>query len=409
MNKKNACIIYNGCPEAGIDLACIKEYLKLNGWNITGDYKNADLILFSACSLIVDNIKYSQKIIQTIQKNKKISSKLIITGCLPKTDPDILKNNYEGIIIEDDNLSSLLQIQENNLTYKMPVANYILTPAGRNGMFKRDLPILIRIFGAPFFVWQGYLESKFNLVNPYDQSIFYVKVATGCLGACSYCSIRKSKGTINSKSITEIISEFRTGLEKGYKKFSLIGTDVGAYGRDIDYTLIDLLSEMIKENGSYKIGIRNINPYFLKKMLNELIPIIKTQKIWYISSAPESGSNRIIKLMNRKYTIEEYKECIQKIRNSYPNIVIRTQLMVGFPGETEQDFNETIRLLNDVVFDYVEVYKFSARPETPAWDMRYQIPKYILEKRYRKLYTKALLNRTPRKIRLILTQNKLRS
>jgi tRNA A37 methylthiotransferase MiaB len=182
----------------------------------------------------------------------------------------------------------------------------------------------------------------------------------------------------------------------------LIGTDTGPYGKDLGYTLADLLKEIVKQEGNFKIGLRNVNPRYLKTMLKEFVPILESKRIWFMECAAESGSNRILGLMNRKCTIEEFKDCIQAVRTAYPGIMIRTQLMVGFPTETEQDFAETMRLLDDVIFDYAEVYKYSERPRTLAVNMEPKVPEQIKQQRFRKLYRKALLNRTPRKIKNLI-------
>lgn len=415
MEKRKACVLCNGCPENRIDSARAQKYLKENGWLITEDHTKADLILFNACALNQESTNISLKIIQKIQEEKKSGSQLIVWGCLPKIDPEALKQKYNGPTFGERELSLLDQIIDNSRQIETITANYVLPrypineSLGRGSLIRFEGSPLIRPLKGLVMKWQEHLESKLNLCIPGDPSIFYIKVATGCLGACAYCGIRKSRGTIKSKSIEKVICEFKEGLQRGFKHFSLIGTDLGAYGRDLGYTLVDLLREMIKEKGDFKIGLRNVNPHYLKKMLNELIPILKTKRIWYLSSAAESGSNRILKLMRRNYTIEKFKECIQTIRRACPDILIRTQLIVGFPTETEQDFAETMHLLDDVVFDYVEVYKFSKRPGTPAENMKGQVPEQIKKQRFLKLYAKALLNRTPRKIKRILQHHTSRS
>ena len=408
MEKGKACVLCNGCPENRVDSARVQKYLEENGWLITEDHANADLILFNACSLTQENTAISLKIIQKIQEEKKSGSQSIVWGCLPKIDPEALREKYDGPTFGERELSLLDQIIDASRPIEAITANYVLPKhpidesLGEGILMRFEGPPLIRFLKGLVVKWDSYLNSKFDLFTQGNSSVFHIKVATGCLGACSYCGIRKSRGTVRSKSITKVMCEFKEGLQKGFKYFFLIGTDLGAYGRDLGYTLVDLLKEMIKEKGDFKIGLRNVNPYHLKKMLNELIPIFKSKKIWYFSSAAESGSNRVLKLMRRNYTIEEFKECIQTIRRAFPDIIIRTQLMAGFPTETEQDFAETMHLLDDIVFDYAEVYRFSKRPGTPAENMKSQVPEKIKRQRFLKLYAKALLNRTPRSIKRIL-------
>ena len=139
-------------------------------------------------------------------------------------------------------------------------------------------------------------------------------------------------------------------------------------------------------------------------MLEDFTSILKTGKIRLIECAAESGSNRILKLMNRKYTIEEYKNCINAIRRAYPGIMIRTQLIVGFPTETEEDFKKSLRLLDELVFHYVEVYQYSGYPDIPSERIQGKVQHKTLRQRYLRLYLKAMTNRVPMKIRHILSQ-----
>ena len=207
------------------------------------------------------------------------------------------------------------------------------------------------------------------------------------------------EGLTKSKNIENVILEFQHGLKQGFKKFSLMGTDLGSYGMDSNHDLADLLNELILQEGDYKISLRNVHPYQLQKYIDRFNVALKSQKIPYLEIAAESGSNNVLKLMNRNYTIEQYKEIVKSIRKAYPPIIIRTQLIAGFPGETEQDFDETMQLLEDVVFDYVEVYEFSERPGTAAAKIEPKIPDGTKRQRFLKLSKKAILNRTGRKVR----------
>jgi tRNA A37 methylthiotransferase MiaB len=197
------------------------------------------------------------------------------------------------------------------------------------------------------------------------------------------------------------VGEFQLGLQKGYKKFSLMGTDVGSYGLDINKNLTDLLEEFTALPGDYKIYLRNLHPFHMKNNIAKFTSLLETGKIRYAEMAAESGSNHVLKLMNRQYTIEEYKSLVQAMREAYPQLILRTQLIAGFPAETDADFQETMHLLDDIVFDYVEVYEFSSRPGTSAEKIEPKIPADVKRSRFLKLYRKAVFNRTPRKIKNI--------
>jgi tRNA A37 methylthiotransferase MiaB len=181
-------------------------------------------------------------------------------------------------------------------------------------------------------------------------------------------------------------------LKKGFKEFALIGTDVGSYGRDISVDLAYLLKEIVSREGDYRIKLRNINPRFFIEMLPDLEESFKSRKIVHISSAAQSGSNRILKLMNRIYRIEDYQHAVRSVQKKFPHIHFRTQLMVGFPGETKEDFHETLMLLDSIYYDFIELYKYSPRPGTKAANLDNQLPEEIINRRHKKLYVKSLMN-----------------
>ena len=395
---KNACVVCNGCPESAIDSARVETFLKINGWNTVRDIKEADLILFRACGLTQGTTEQSTQIVKTIYNEKKRTARVIVWGCLPKIDPDALRTVYRGVTFGEKEISTLNEILQAKTPVQEVTANRV------NQIFTSNRPGLRGGLARAFDKLQIPTMNTLSLahsISP-NKSIFQIKVSTGCLGNCSYCSTRISRGTLKSKSIETILVEFRHGLNKGFRYFGLLGTEVGAYGRDLGYTLVDLLAEMTKERGNYKIGIRNVNPIYLNEMFEELRPFFSRRKIWFLLSPAESGSDRILELMCRKYKIEDFKRCIKTINEEFSDILLRTQLMVGFPTETEKDFEKSVDLLDCLRFDWVEAYKFSPRPGTIAAKMADQIPEKTKEDRYRRLHLKALMQRPRKKVKYLL-------
>ena len=401
------CVACNGCPENRIDCARAEKYLVENGWRVSKNWQEADLILFNACGLSHAVASYSLKVIRKIQSQKRENQQLIVWGCLPKIDPEALKKEYDGIVSAGSELPELPQMINTSGAVNQTTANSLgdLWPLNKKNAqeFARYRGSFVsQIYKKLALRWDGYLNSRFNLVRDKDPSIFYIKISSGCRSNCAYCAIRKSRGLTKSKPVEKVVAEFQQGLQKGFKNFSLMGTDLGSYGVDFGGNLVDLLKELTSQEGAFKISLRNVNPYHLKNMLDGFISVLESNKIRYVEVAAESGSNRILRLMNRNYTIEEYKMLIGAIRKACPQLIIRTQLIAGFPTETEQEFQETMRLLDDDVFDYVEVYEFSARPGTAAEKIEPKVPDDIKRQRFLQLYKKAILNRTPRKIKNIL-------
>ena len=210
------------------------------------------------------------------------------------------------------------------------------------------------------------------------------------MNSCSYCGIKLARGYIKSKPIERIINGIEQGLQKGFKKFSLIGTDLGSYGKDLGCDLIDLCREIPSQTNGFEVKLRNIHPGYLIQNISEFLDVLSRTNITYLSSAIQSGSDRVLSLMRRNYSIHDCLNAFNTLRRESPQLRLRTQLMVGFPTETEDDFRETIRILDETKFDYVEVYLFEPRPGTAAAEMEGQIPHEIALNRCYKLNKKTL-------------------
>jgi len=436
----------NGCPENQIDLARMQKYLTENRWQIVNSIEESDLILFNACGLTHDMQESSIRIISELNLKKKPSTELIVCGCLPKINKNRLRQVYQNITFGSDEIERLSEALKIKTNPKNIYANYLL-PQYNNGhkngrrilnlrkLFRSHLKKIFRsnpyvrtlyhdileyacglklgsaltldqnpIFEMAssmtainkklFYYYYGQLFEAINVFHPYS---FCIKISTGCLTNCSYCAVRISRGILKSKPLNKVIHEFEEGLAMGFTEFSLIGTDTGSYGRDQGITLVTLLKKMLARKGDYQIRLRNVQPRFLIEMMPELQDLFESGKISYISTAAQSGNNRILKLMNRKYTIEEYKEAIRLINKKFSHIQIRTQIMVGFPSETEEEYRDSVRLLDELSFDIIEVYNYSPRPNTKAAKIKDRVPQKVAEKRYINLLVKSILNEKERK------------
>jgi threonylcarbamoyladenosine tRNA methylthiotransferase CDKAL1 len=412
---KKVCVITNGCPENRIDCSRMQKFLGDNGCTITADIKNADIVVFNSCGLTHATQEFSVKIIKHIQALKKPSAELVVCGCLPRINMPRLKEVHQGFTFQHE-IEQLKEVIETQTNPQDSCANH-LSPRAHVPIVRRwRIPDLKKIFSLMSIkekLTESYYDRLDREINVFRSHSFCIKVSTGCLNTCAYCAVRISRGELKSKPVDRIIEEFEEGLAKGYKEFALLGTDVGAYGRDLPAepsndslssiagysgqagqgkTLVDLLRELTKKEGDYTIRIRNIQPRFLLEMLPELREILRSGKISYLSSAAQSGNNRILGLMRRGYKIEDYKEAILSLKREFPKLQIRTQIMVGFPSETEEEFEDSLRLLDEIDYDFVEVYQFQPRPNTEAAAMKDQVPAKISRRRFHKAYMKAISN-----------------
>jgi len=393
---KKVCVITNGCPENRIDCARMQKFLGDNGHTVTADIQDAETIVFNACGLTNATQEFSIKIIKFLQAQKNPSIELIVCGCLPKINKPRLREVYKGVTFEHE-IEDFADIIETEKSPQDAYANHLVPRAhvpSTNRWRVQDLKRMINPMSIIEKLTESYRNRLDQAINVFGPNSFCIKVSTGCPNKCAFCAVKISRGKLRSKPIDRVVEEFEEGLARGYKEFALLGTDVGAYGRDHGKTLVDLLRELIKIKGDYTIRLRNIQPKFLIEMTPELIEILRSGKISYLSSAAESGNNRILKLMKRGYTIEDYKDAILTLKSQFPELQIRTQIMVGFPSETEEEFQDSLRLLDEINFDFVEVYPFQARPNTEAAAMKNQVPQKVIRRRYHKAYMKSLFNLT---------------
>jgi threonylcarbamoyladenosine tRNA methylthiotransferase CDKAL1 len=385
--QKTAFVCSNGCPENLMDCGLARKYLVLKGWDIADNPEESEAILFNACGLTEEHESDSLDKIKALQALSKAGSLLLVWGCLPKIHPEALQAVYkEPRLGEMDPLLQMDALTQAECRVA-DITNNDCSPT-HFATIDRSRGMLSSLTRLPA---RRYIEAekRLNLYRP-GSHIYYIKISSGCLGQCTYCAVRLSRGTVRSKSLQAIVSEFKAGLARGYQEFSLMGTDLGCYGRDVGYTLCDLLQELVKENGNYKIGIRNSNPAFMKQLIDRLEPILKTGKIWFLGLPIESGSNRILRLMGRRYTVEEYRDYYQRLKAAWPELVIRNQMMVGFPGETERDFAASMKLIQELGIDFNEVYCFSARPGTAAAKLKGQLPGPVKNLRYYRMLIRIL-------------------
>ena len=374
-----------GCPRRSLDTQRIYDYFIANDWVQTHKPGNANLIIIYTCGGFETSENRSLNTIQKMVKNKKEDAKIIVTGCLLKINKPSIQCN-DSVFVEHKNLHELDLIINAQKPYDtIPDPNFVFAP--------HDLvsePIAAKIkdnllsINKNFFDRSiNYLKSLKHRKSQFDEKIYNIKIAHGCISNCSYCVIRKATGPLHSKSKENIINEFRRGLSSGHKKFVLIAEDVGCYGIDINTTIVSLLSEMLNEKGEFSIIVNDFNARWLIKYYDVLLPLFKThyKKIHDIRIPIQSGSNRILELMRRGYRIEDVKQCLVNLHREIPNLKIGTHVIVGFPSEEDEDFAQTQQLVRDINFSTVSVYRYENRPMTAASKLPNQLPEAIINKR----------------------------
>jgi threonylcarbamoyladenosine tRNA methylthiotransferase CDKAL1 len=315
----------------------------INNNSFTEDFSNikhAKFILINTCGV---KERTQTKIINylTQLKTKKINQKkIIVFGCLVDIDKD-----------------ALTKVLPDALYFKVSEKNKIK-----------------KIIG----------EGKLKIEKKEITKI--IVISNGCLGNCNYCAVKFARGKLKSKPIKQIILEINQEIKnKNVKEIYLTSQDNGCYGKDISKNLIDLLKEIVKIKGDFKIRLGMANPQYLLPMLNDLIDIYADKKMYKFIHIPiQSGDDDVLKDMNRGYTINEVRYIIKTFKRKIKNITIATDLIVGYPTETNSNFNNTLKLIREIKPDFINISRFGQRKNIEANKLK-DLSGTIKKERSRKL------------------------
>ena len=298
----------------------------------------ADIVILNTCT-VVDTTE--KKMIHRMGELKQEGKEIIVTGCMAKVQPK-------------------------RISIRLPES--MIIPPDQYDLFS------------------GKVESAFGCAPCTETYEFgasaILPIAQGCLGNCSYCITRFARGVLKSYQEDELLNEFKSMLDSGVKEILVTAQDTACYGRDIDTDLPTLLRRFLEFEGEYKIRIGMMNPNNLDRILDDLMDVMEDERVYRFLHIPvQSGSNSVLEKMRRHYTVDRFMGIVNRLRERYPDISIATDLITGFPGETERDHEKSIKLIKDLHADTVNITRFSVRPGTDAATMKNQIHGNISKER----------------------------
>ena len=351
-----------GCQMNEHDSENIEALLVKLGFSKVEDYEEADLVLLNTCSIRENAHNKAFGMLGRLKHLKETKKDLIIglCGCMAQeasvVDEIMKKYKYVNFVFGTHNLYQLPEI----LDRAIEEAKQQIEVFSKEGDLIEDLPVV--------------------RANSYKA---YVNIIYGCNKFCTYCIVPYTRGRERSRAKEDILKEVEELISLGYKEVTLLGQNVNAYGKDLyeDYTLGNLLEDIAKMDIP-RVRFMTSHPW---DFTDEMIEVIgKYKNIMPSVHLPvQSGSSRILKLMGRRYTKESYLELFNKIKNTVPGVSISTDIIVGFPGETEEDFLETLDLVEQCKYDNAFTFIFSAREGTPACKLKDDTP---LKEKEERLY-----------------------
>lgn len=335
-----------GCTLNQSDTDAMRAFLQFKGFKEAPAEQEADIVILNTCTV---KSATEQKIMERIRRLVKQKKKLVIAGCLA--------------------------INENALKEAAPCAP-IVYPCATNAIDRAVRAALKSkriVFRTP--------TEKAMLPRIFTGVIAKIPIAEGCTGACTFCQTRLARGKLRSYPSWWVEWLIRHGIRRGAIEIQLTAQDTGAYGIDIKSSLPELINRLLEIEGSFLVRLGMINPEHALKMKEPLVRALSSYKFYGFLHIPvQSGSDEVLKRMARRYTSQEALEVFRFFRAKFPDMTLATDIIVGFPGESDEDFEKTLAFLREVKPDIVNVSKFTARPGTAAKKMK-PLPTQIVKRR----------------------------
>jgi MiaB-like tRNA modifying enzyme len=345
-----------GCSANFADLEMMAGQLRLRGFRLAENPENSSINLIVTCS--VKN-STEHKMIHRIKYLTNTKIPLIIAGCLPAADESLVRSaNSHASIIGPNSIDKVVEVAQ------AAMSGQTVTNLRSSNTEKINIP-------------------KFQI----SPIISIIEISTGCLSECTFCQTKLAKGDLRSFRIGEIVKQIRNDLDHGSKEIWLTSTDNGCYGLDIGTNLINLLRSCEKIEQEFKIRLGMMNPMYLNRIINDLSLIYSEgNKLFKFIHIPiQSGSERILRKMKRGHTVKTTKDLITRLKDKIPEITIATDVITGFPTETDEDFEQTLDLISFIDPDVVNSSKFSSRPGTAASKLK-RIDDDIISSRSERLH-----------------------
>ena len=347
MNKKIAFITL-GCKVNLYDTEAMAELFTEKGYEVVDFEEYADVYLINTCTVTNLGDKKSR---QMIRRAKRINpnSVVVATGCYAQVaSEEVAKIEGINIVIGTKNRSEIVETVE----------NYV----DENGVVNNVSDIM----GEKEF-------EPLQISRLTNRTRAYIKIQEGCNRYCTYCIIPYARGPIRSRKPEEVIEEVKKLAENGFKEVVLTGIHVASYGLDLgNITLADIIEKVHSVNGIERIRFSSMEPLAIDDdFVARMAKLPKVCDHYHLSL--QSGCNRTLKRMNRKYNAEQYAEACERLRNAFPNVAITTDIIVGFPEETEEDFKESLAFAKKMKLDKIHTFPYSPKKGTPAAKMKNQI------------------------------------
>lgn len=304
----------------------------LSGHELT-DLPEAEAVILNTCAV---KGATQSKMLSRIREYLALGKRVIVAGCLPKVNRRLL-DRFPVAIVDTNSIDKLaIAVRKGGVFTSSSHKNKLKMPHCQN-----------------------------------DSPTGIIEISEGCLGRCAFCGTKNARGDLTSYPLSDIVGRARLLIGYGKKEIYLTAQDTGCYGLDTKTDLAKLLREILKVPGDYRLRIGMMNPNHCMKMLDGLIEIYSDNRVYKFLHLPvQSGSDKVLREMDRGYTASQFEKMVRKFRKGVPDLCLSTDVIVGFPSETDADFEKTVRLIERIGPDIINLSKFCPRPNTPASRMK---------------------------------------
>ena len=341
-----------GCTFNKADGQIMAGVLNENNIDLVDNVDDADVIIVNTCYV---KLPTENKVVYKIQQlqEKFPDKKIIVGGCMVEIDPEKLDKVGPNC--------SWIGPHQLNKTADVVTQTYCGEIVRECGLSK---------------------ESKVGVAKVTDDSLIHIiQICEGCLGACTFCCTRFARGPLNSYPIADIVDEARQAIENGACEIQLTAQDTAAFGRDTGEKLSDLIKEVANLDGDFRIRVGMMHPKNILDSVDEIIEAIKLPKVYNFIHLPiQSGSDKVLKEMRRGHTIDQYLEIVNRFKSEIPDLTLATDIIVGYPTETEEDFLKTVELLEKVTPSLIHLSKYQHRKGAISSSLK-EIPHETMKKR----------------------------
>lgn len=367
-----------GCKVNQYETEYMSELLQKAGFEIVSPGEDADYYIVNSCTVTATADQKTRQNVRKFKRNHP-NSVVILTGCMPQAFPKEAEELIEAdIVFSNKNDGDILKIIND---YSIHRSRLIKIEEHKTGD-----------------------DFQKCSINAFSERIrAFVKIEDGCDRFCSYCIIPKSRGRVRSKNPVDLKNEIDELAKSGVKEIVLVGINLSAYGKGQDYNIVDAVKICAENDGIKRVRLGSLEPdHITDEIIEELAKIDKFCPQFHLSL--QSGCNKTLKNMNRHYTAEEYKSLCEKLRSTFKDASITTDIMVGFNEESQQDFEESLSFAKEIAFEKVHTFPYSERTGTAASKKGDSVPKAEKERRakimieetdkIRNNYLKALIGQT---------------